>query len=116
MLQYGQYDETEFWEYTLSSAEPSSWIYWPTPESPSNLYKYVSGEFNVSMDLKNYARQTDGLLDYLGDLGGLIDILIMLAKYIVGPFASYRLQAALLSSLFRFDENEPNKPKKYGNV
>ena len=87
MLQYGQYDETEFWEYTLSSAEPSSWIYWPTPESPSNLYKYVSGEFNVSMDLKNYARQTEGLLDYLGDLGGLIDILIMLAKYIIGPFA-----------------------------
>ena len=61
------------------------------------------------MDLKNYSRETYGFLDYLGDLGGLIDILLMLAKFIVGPFASYRLQAALLSTLFRFAESKPKK-------
>ena len=55
------------------------------------MYKFVSGEFNVSIDLKNYSRETYSFLDWLGDLGGLIDILLILAKYIVGPFASYRL-------------------------
>ena len=65
------------------------------------------------MDLKNYSRETYSLLDWLGDLGGLIDILLMLAKLIVGPFASYRLQAALLSSMFRFAESKPKKSKKY---
>ena len=48
-FQYGQFKETEFWEFTLSPAKPSSWMYWPTPESPTNRYKYVSGEFNVSL-------------------------------------------------------------------
>ena len=67
------------------------------------------------MDLKNYSRETYSFLDWLGDLGGLIDILLMGTKYIVWPFASYRLQAALLSSLFRFAESKPDKSEKYEN-
>ena len=68
------------------------------------------------MDLKNYSRETYSFLDWLGDLGGLIDILLILAKYIVAPFASYRLQAALLSSLFRFAESKPKKSMNSGNL
>ena len=72
----------------------------------------MSSEFKVSIDRQNYSRETYSLLDWMGDLGGLIDALIIVTNYIVAPFAGYRLQAALTSSLFRFIESEPNKLNK----
>ena len=49
-LQYGQILENEFYEFLLNEAFPSSWITFPTPEKPSSLFKYVSMEFNMSID------------------------------------------------------------------
>ena len=95
-LQYGQYDEKQFFDYRLSDAVPSSWIYWPTKENPSELYKYMSAEFNMSTDRLNWNRQTYSILDWLGDLGGLLDMLIAIASYIVAPMVSYRLETTLL--------------------
>ena len=55
-LQWEQPTMYEFWEFQLSEAQPSSWINWPTPENPSSRYKYVSGEFNLSLDKMNWTR------------------------------------------------------------
>ena len=108
-MQYGLYDETQFWQFRLSDDKPSAWINFPDANNTSARYKYLSSEFKVSIDRQNFSRETYSFLDWLGDLGGLIDALIIVTNYIVAPFAGYRLQAALTSSLFRFIESEPNK-------
>ena len=55
-LQYGQQTEHTYYSYTLSEPLPSSWIYYPTEESPSNKYKYASVEFNMSLDRMRWSR------------------------------------------------------------
>ena len=44
-----------------------------------------------------WTRQTYSILDWLGDMGGLMDMLNLLARLAVTPMASHSLQSALLS-------------------
>ena len=55
-LQYGVETETDFFSFSMSSALPSSWIYFPTAKEPSSRYKYISVEINMSIDLKLWER------------------------------------------------------------
>ena len=57
---------------------PSAWNKFPTPEDPGSQYKYTSLEITVNPDLKVLNRQTYGLLDFLGDCGGLLDALLVI--------------------------------------
>lgn len=83
---------------------PSSWIYYPTVESPSTRFKFASIEINFNLDQIMWTRQTYSLLDWLGDLGGLYDALLHICGIIISPLSAYTLQATLLSSFFRFKE------------
>ena len=101
-LQYGQSDEDTFYEFLMSGGLPSSWLNWPTANNTSAKYKYVSVEFALTMDQKNWSRSTYSLLDWLGGLGGLFDALLHVARVVVGPMAGYTLQSTLVSNLFRY--------------
>ena len=90
-IQYGQSSEEVFYEFLMSDALPSSWLNWPTVQNPTAKYKYLSVEFNMSMDQKNWLRSTYSLLDWLGDLGGLLDALIHVARVLAAPMASFTL-------------------------
>ena len=46
-------------------------------------------------------RQTYGLLDYIGDIGGLIDALYYLVACILTPFLHFNYASAMLTRLFR---------------
>mmetsp|Transcript_12545 Transcript_12545/g.16084 ORF Transcript_12545/g.16084 Transcript_12545/m.16084 type:complete len:135 (+) Transcript_12545:869-1273(+) len=105
LLQYGQSTEVEFFSYSLSENLPSAWINWPTPEEPTNKYKYVSIEFNMKLDKLNWQRATYSLLDWLGDLGGLLDILLHIGQVLIEPVAMFTLQASLMTNFFRFKES-----------
>ena len=48
-------------------------------EKPDGRYKFISAEVNFNMDLSAYNRQTYSLLDWLGDIGGLMDALYVIA-------------------------------------
>ena len=53
------------------------------------------------------------MLDWLGDLGGLLDALLVIGAAFVAPFASYSLKATLLTALFRYrkaDDASNQKP------
>lgn len=47
-------------------------------------------------------RETYSLLEWLGDIGGLFDALILIAGAIVAPVASFNMNSVLLSSIFRY--------------
>ena len=72
-MQYGQTAATEFYGFKLGENLPSSWTYFPTRTNPSTRYKYVSIEYNVSMDVTQVSRSTYHVLDWIGDIGGLLD-------------------------------------------
>ena len=55
-LQWGQSNTKYFWEFRMGEIQPSSWIYFPTEEKPSNLFKYISVFFDVSQDRLHWTR------------------------------------------------------------
>ena len=55
-----------------------------------------------SPDLHTTYRQTYSMLDWLGDLGGLLDALLKIGTILVFPFSTYAADSRLLNSLFRY--------------
>ena len=70
---------------------------WPTPEKPFNEFKYVSVVIGLGRNLHQINRQTYSVLDWLGDLGGLIDALYYIGYYLMSPFSLFALQTKLAS-------------------
>ena len=60
----------------------------------------------VDRDKQITIRQTYGLLDYLGDIGGLIDALYYLIRLVLAPFWQFIFSSHLLTRLFK-DKGSP---------
>ena len=58
--------------------QTSAWNKFPTPKNPLSRYKFTSIEVNFSPDVRTIFRQTYNILDWLGDVGGLTDALIII--------------------------------------
>ena len=102
IFQVGYSQDTEYYEYWSKLPETSSWNKFPTEENPLARYKFTSLEVNFSPHSKTINRQTYGLLDWLGDMGGLLDALLVIGAIFMTPFAQFALESKLLSSIFRF--------------
>ena len=109
-FQYGQEAKETFYTFKLPPPSPSSWIYYPTEEQPSTLYKFTSIEINFTLDQKVWTRSTYSVLDWFGDLGGLFDALVHLAGIFISPLSVFALKSSLLTSIFRY-----NKIKKFND-
>ena len=59
-----------------------------------------------------WTRQTYGLLDFLGDLGGLYGLLTSIAGVLLTPFISFTLQSSIMSSIFRIRNQTYDESKK----
>ena len=46
-------------------------------------------------------RQTYGLLDYFGDIGGLIDAIYYFIAFILSPFWQFKYSSYMLTRLFK---------------
>ena len=92
-LKVGSQEEYTFQSFdTSDTAMPfSSWTNFPTPENPTSKYKYASLSFFVDRNLHSIYRETYGLLDWMGDCGGLLDALFFIGKIIMFPYSSYAL-------------------------
>ena len=60
------------------------------------MYKVISSV--VSLDLDQYVieRQTYSVLEWLGDVGGLFGILVLIGRTVIGPIAKFQLKSELL--------------------
>ena len=65
----------------------------------------------MSRDVTNWTRSTYSILDWLGDLGGLLDILLHIGSAIVTPVATFTLRQTLMSAFFRFKESSTVQEK-----
>ena len=55
----------------------------------------------MDMNKQIIIRQTYGVLDYFGDIGGLIDGLYYLIAFICSPFWKYNYASHMLTKLFK---------------
>ena len=46
------------------------------------------------------------MLDWLGDMGGLLDALYLIGTIFMSPFSNFALKALLLSTIFRYRGSE----------
>ena len=70
-------------------------------ENPDGKCKFASTYITVNSAKQMSVRQTYGLLDYFGDIGGLIDFLFYLATFILQPFSQFIYSHHILTKLFR---------------
>ena len=54
------------------------------------------------MDQLVINRKTYSILEWLGDIGGLADALIIIGGIFVFPVATYALESNILAAIFRF--------------
>ena len=52
---------------------------WPSRENPDAAYKFVSLWFELSQSLITTERKTYSILEWIGDVGGLFDGLMIIA-------------------------------------
>ena len=102
ILQYGVEDELEYFSFVTRSPAASAWNKFPTKEEPLTRYKFTSLEIIHSPDYLVTSRQTYSLLDWLGDLGGLLDALRYIGMLFMAPVSSWALRSTLMSKLFLF--------------
>jgi hypothetical protein len=77
----------------------SSWNTYP------DHYKLFGIEIMLSPDIGRNDRETYDLLSYLGDLGGLVEILKILLGAFAFPFSGLRLQALLTNRLYHISQD-----------
>jgi hypothetical protein len=99
-VQLGQNTETEFLTMRMGLPEDSAWTVYP------EKYKFISMAVFMSSDSEVTNRETYEFLGYLGDIGGLIDVLRLGLAAIAYYFNQNRLNALLTSSLFHLNRAE----------
>ncbi len=52
--------------------------------------------------MRQINRKTYSFLEWLGDCGGLMDALYLIAEFLVGPLSIFALKSRLVSTLVRF--------------
>ena len=61
----------------MNRPEPSAWTEFP------DKYKFIGVEILMDFSLKSINRSTYSVLDYLGDIGGFIDLLKLLGTFLL---------------------------------
>ena len=90
----------EFHQIEFGKTAPTAFSLWPTKEN-SNSYKFNSIFFELNQEVITYERSTYSLLEWLGDVGGLVEGLSIMGTFIIGPMTTLAIKKELLSHIFR---------------
>ena len=100
-LQWGQMYHSHFWTHRVEPVAPSNLNQWPTKDEKKLRYKYSSVYLELLQDKIVIERQTYSTLDWLGDVGGLYEMLILIGAFFMYPISQFSLSAAILVKNFR---------------
>ena len=73
---------------------------WPSKADPK-IYKFNSFWFELRQYSRGIDRETYSLLDWMGDIGGLMDALFIITVNMIKPIAAIVLNSELLSQAFK---------------
>ena len=89
LFQFGNADET-YLNGPQTDEEfvvfDSAWNTFPTKDDPRAHYKYASVHIGLENKLTQTNRKTDSFLDWLGDVGGLLDGLHFIFGILISSF------------------------------
>ena len=85
---------------------PSSWTKYP------HKYKFTSVEFAVSDTISVTNRETYSLLQYLGDIGGLVEFLFLSIGLLIHSFGSINLKNIVAKKLYSWISPTTKKRQK----
>lgn len=74
--------------------EISNWNDYP------NKIKFFSVHFLLNQDINNIERTTYDFLEFMGDCGGLLEILMFIFGMISAPVAHKKLKAIITNKMF----------------
>jgi hypothetical protein len=106
ILQYGQYELTELFDFVLSDQLPSFWND-DLIKKPDGYYKYGSLEIGWWLKKQITTRSTYSILDLLGDIGGLNEALLTICELILHfmNFKNFTLSTFIVTKLFRYKKS-----------
>ena len=116
-LQYGQ--ESEDSTFSTLSIEPpqaSSYKFWPTRENQENDYKFASIFLEMDTEKLIIERSTYALLDWVGDVGGLMDGIYIFTGVLLGGLVSIGVKAKLHNLIFRLGEEHEQSTHNNGKA
>ena len=89
-------------------------------------YAFAQVMFVPGSKIETTTRQTYSILDWLGDIGGLHDILVLLVQLLLNSYQGFFQASLLLTNLFRFmpglgqreesQKLDPQKPEYHNAV
>ena len=99
-IKLGSSDPVDYLSFIVNKPQISAWTTFP------KKYKYTSFEVTLSFDTVITNRETYDFLEYLGDLGGLLEALMWFGNVVMFPIITYYVRNAVASQIFLY------KPKK----
>jgi len=81
----------DFQDVIFQTPQKSNFDVWPTRANPEAHYKIVGLFTELSQSLITTERKTYSCLEWLGDIGGLHDGLLLLAPFFFSPIATLAL-------------------------
>ena len=98
----------EYWRAKFGDQKKSEWSD-DLIANPRGRFKFVGLEIDASLDLNITSRSTYSFLDWLGDVGGLMDALFFFCQIILLPYTTYRQKSFLMARIFHFKEKDDEK-------
>ena len=101
------WDIFEFFEYEVNLFEKSrsqEVLEWMGSDVPLSERKYFKFYIRSDQIKNNYKREEYDLLQYFGDIGGLLEIVTLVGWYMSFALVSRLFQAALVESTYRKQE------------
>lgn len=100
VFQYGQEDFDDFIQVDPMLPQASAWNDHPMKNS-TGLYKFTSAHLLLDQRVLQYNRSTYDVLSWLGDIGGLVDCLLLIGRMFLLPMTTFNMHSILLTYLFR---------------
>lgn len=69
--------------------------------NPNGLYKFASLDFKPVKSVNKINRQTYSFFEWLGDIGGLLDAVLVIAELALWHYSKFRFSSFLMTNLFR---------------
>ena len=100
MIQVGQSEKDTFYELLMLQQFASAWND-NLDENPRGDYTFGRVLIDQENSIYKINRQTYNLLEWLGDIGGLLDAMLFIAQLALWPVYNFNVTNHLMKRLFR---------------
>jgi len=99
---WGESEIKYFFDYLFYNSDT-----YPTP--PENNQEIIAEMyFRLEVDQVSHGRVVYALMDFIGSLGGVSDLLLQIVGWIFGGYAAFHSSIATLAALYRVRSSEPS--------